>query len=70
MKSCYVESDWCKNHVESDLFVFVSVHFFSVQNEYVVRSKTLSPVLHGETVIIGSMLHVKSDLNVLICRTE
>ncbi len=47
-----IGSRWCKNHVESDLDVFVSVHFFvSVQNEFVVRSKTLSPILNGETVI-------------------
>ncbi len=48
-----IGSRWCKNHVESDLYVFVSVNFFlfSIQNEFVVRSKTLSPILHGETVI-------------------
>jgi hypothetical protein len=48
-----IESRWCKNHVELDLHVFVSIHilFFSVQNEFVVCSKTLSPILHGETVI-------------------
>ncbi len=46
-----IRSRWCKNHVESDLYVFVSVQFFSVQNEFVVRSKTLSPILYGETVI-------------------
>jgi hypothetical protein len=50
------------------MFLFLFIFFlFSVQNEFVVRSKTLSPILHGETVIkIGSMLHVKLDLNVLI----
>ncbi len=48
-----IGSIWCKNHVELDLYVFVSVQFFlfSVQNEFVVRSKTLSPILHGKTVI-------------------
>jgi hypothetical protein len=49
-----IGSRWCKNHVELDLNVFVSVHFlflFSVQNEFVVCSKTVSPILHGETVI-------------------
>ncbi len=50
---CRIGSRWCKNHVESDLNVFVSVQFFlfSVQNEFVVGSKKLSPILHGETVI-------------------
>ncbi len=42
---------WCKNHVELDLYVFVSVLFFPVQNEFVVCSRILSPILHGETVI-------------------
>ncbi len=46
-----IGSRWCKNHVESDLYVFVSIRFFSVQNEFVVRSRTLLPILHDETVI-------------------
>ncbi len=50
------------------MFLFPFNFFlFSVQNEFVVRSNTLSPILHGETVIeIASMLHVKLDLDVLI----
>jgi hypothetical protein len=47
-----IGSRWSKNHVELDLYVFVFVQFFfSVQNEFVVRLKMLSPILHGETVI-------------------
>ncbi len=44
----------CQNHVESNLYVFVSVHFFlfSIQNDFFVRSKRLlCPILHGDTVI-------------------
>ncbi len=50
---CRIRSRWCKNHVELDIcFCFRSFFFwFSIQNEFVVRSKTLSPILHGETVI-------------------
>jgi hypothetical protein len=48
-----IGSRWSKNHVESDLcFCLRSIFFlFSVQNEFVVHSKTLSPILHGEIVI-------------------
>ena len=48
-----IGSRWSKNHVGFDLYVFVSVHFFlfSIQNEFVVRSRTLCPILHDETVI-------------------
>ncbi len=46
-----IGSRWCKNHVELDLYGFVSVHFFPIQNEFVVRLRTLCPILHDETVI-------------------
>jgi hypothetical protein len=47
-----IGSRWCKNHEDLDLYVCVSIHFlFSVQNQFVVHSKTLCPILHGETVI-------------------
>jgi hypothetical protein len=56
MKSRYVESDLdgAKTMQNWIYMFFVSVQIFflfSIQNEFVVRSKTLSSILHGETVI-------------------
>ncbi len=54
MKSRYVESDLDGARIYMFLFPF-NFFLLSVHNEFVVHSKTLSPMLHGETVI-------KSDL--------
>ncbi len=65
-----IESRWCKNHVESDLCFCFRLNFFlfSVQNEFVVRFQKhwVRYYMVRQSYKIGSMLHVKSDLNVLI----
>ena len=44
-----IGSIWCRNHVESNLYVFFLFNFFSfsVQNQFFVHSKLLLPILHG-----------------------
>ncbi len=65
-----IRSRWFKNHAESDLYVFVSIHSFFC---FPFRMNLLSAQKHWvryymvrQSYKIGSMLHVKSDLNVLI----
>ncbi len=50
-------SRWCKNHVESDLYVFVSIHFF-----FVFRSEWICcPFKNTESYITWWDSHIKSD---------
>jgi hypothetical protein len=62
-----IRSRWFKNHVESDLYVFVSVHFFPFRmNLLSVQKHWVRYYMVRQLYKIGSMLHVKLDLNVLI----
>ena len=64
-----IGSRWCKNHVELDLYVFVSVQFFLFSfrmNLLSVQKHWVRYYMVRQSYKIGSMLHVKLDLNVLI----
>ena len=65
-----IGSRWCKNHVELDLYVFVSVHFCCCcpfrMNLLSVQKHWVRYYMVRQSYKIGSMLHVKSDLDVLI----
>ncbi len=52
-----IGSRWCKNHVESDLYVFVSVHFFVFHPEWIC-----CPFKNTASDITWWDSHIKLDL--------